>query len=130
MIKFSKREDYAFVLLNYLFKNNKKDFISLSEVALKYNISPNFLGNIANQLRKNKIIGAKEGKNGGYFLIKNPKKLKVGEILAIFSKNLLTDCFACPKEKFCETGKIWEKFNKEFLNKIYNLSFYQFINKK
>ncbi|MCL5432882.1 MAG: Rrf2 family transcriptional regulator [Patescibacteria group bacterium] len=130
MIKFSKREDYAFILLNYLVKNCKKDYISLSEVALKYNISPNFLRNIANLLRKNKIIGAKEGKNGGYFLTKDPKEIKVGEIFSIFSKNLLTDCIQCPKEKFCETGKIWEKFNKEFFDKIYNLSFYSFLNKK
>ncbi|MFH1832566.1 MAG: Rrf2 family transcriptional regulator [Candidatus Levyibacteriota bacterium] len=136
MIRFSKKEDYAMILLNELFKNYNKRLVPLSEVACNFNISALFLRNLANQLSKMKIIKAVEGKNGGYFLNKNPKELKIGEILGAFSDKPFLQCCSqslltrCPREKICQVSSIWKKINVEFLNKIYNLSFYEFINMK
>jgi len=133
MYRFSKKEDYAFILIAKLTQNYKKRLISLSEIAKEYNISPLFLRNLANNLRNNKIIGAIEGAKGGYFLLKNPKKIKVGEILNSLSSKALFECCSsrtCPREKICPAGFSWRKINKEFLDKIYNLSFTEFINKK
>lgn len=133
MIHFSKREDYAIILINKLAQNYNKRLVPLSEVAREYNISPLFLRNLANILRKNKIIGAIEGVKGGYFLLKNPKKIKVGDIFNSFSSKALFECCSsktCPREKICPAGSSWRKINKEILGKIYNLSLTEFINKK
>lgn len=136
MIRFSKKEDYAVILVNKLAVNYQKRLIPLSEISKEYKISVLFLRNLANELRKKGVIKAKEGKNGGYFLPKNPKNLKVGEVLKVFSQKPLLECcskskiFNCPKEKICHTKHIWRKINKDFLQKISNLTFDEFINYK
>lgn len=138
MLRFSKREDYAVILLSKLTKNYGKKLIPLSEVAREYKISVLFLRNLANELRNADIIKAIEGKNGGYFLQKDPKTLKMGEILQIFSKTPLLECCsfdqkhknACKKTSICDPGFIWRRLNKEFLENIYNLSLLEFTNYK
>lgn len=137
MIHFSKKEDYAVILVNELALNYKKRLIPLSEVAREYKISVLFLRNLVNILRKTGIVGAIEGKKGGYFLQKNPKTFKIGEILNAFSKKPMLECCPklkqfnlCPKEKICSTKHIWRKINREFLEKISNLTFDQFMNYK
>ncbi len=136
MLYFSKQEDYAIVLLTKLAKNYNGKRVSLTEIAREYNISLLFLRNLAQELRRSGIIKAKEGKNGGYFLDKDPKELKVGEVLGIFEKRPMLDCCSlsyvkkktkCSREKVCEVSKIWKKMNKEFLEKVSSLTFYDFI---
>ncbi len=140
MIKFSRREDYAVILVNKLAKEYDKRLVPLSEVAKEYNISVLFLRNLANELRLAGVIKAVEGKSGGYFLEKNPETLKMGEVLKVFSKESIFQCCPtgakaknqrhCPKESYCEAGNIWRQLNKEFLDKIYNLSLKEFMEYK
>lgn len=138
MLYFSKQEDYAIVLVTKLAKNYNKSLISLSEISKEYKISSLFLRNIANLLVRNGIIKAKEGKNGGYFLERDPKKLKVGKVLSAFEKRPMLECCSlsnklkkttCEKEKVCEVSRVWKKMNAEFLDKISKLTFYDFISK-
>lgn len=138
MIRLSKREDYAIILVNELARNYNKRLVPLSEIANEYSISVLFLRNLAHDLKNAGIIKATEGKTGGYYLVKKPKSLKMGEILSIFSKNQLLDCCttgksdkharSCPREDNCITGNVWRKLNKEFIDKIYNLSLMEFLN--
>lgn len=135
MIRFSRSEDYAVILVHTLAKSYKKRIVPLSEIAKQYKISILFLRNLANTLVHAGVIKAVEGKNGGYFLQKNPKQLKVGEVITAFShKQMLLCCPTgqmhagkCPKESFCETKTIWRKLNEEFLSKISNLSLEEFM---
>lgn len=139
MIKFSRREDYAIILVNSLARNYNKRLVPLSEIAKEYSISLLFLRNLAVELRNAGIIKAVEGKSGGYYLTKAPSILKMGDILKIFAKNQLLACCpsdskhhtrVCPKEEYCITGNIWRQLNKEFLDKVYNLTLTEFINYK
>lgn len=135
MIRFSRKEDYAIILINKLVENYKKRLVPLSEVAREYKISLLFLRNLANDLRQAGVVKAVEGKSGGYFLEKSPKVLKVGHVLSLFTNKPMLECChigisgksICPKESFCQTGFIWRKLNKEFLEKIYNLSLLEFV---
>lgn len=139
MIKFSKKEDYALILLTRLFLGYKKRVIPLSEIAKGYKISLPLLRNLAFELSSKNIISAKEGKGGGYFLAKDPKKIKIGEVLFLFSKKPMLECCPssllksktkCSREAFCKPKNTWQKINREFLDKIENLTLYQFINYK
>jgi|SRR3989344_4006376 len=137
MISFSKREDYSILLISALAVNYKKRLIPLSEIAKEYKISVLFLRNLANNLRKKDIIGAVEGKNGGYFLNKDPKKFKIGEILTLFSKKPIIRCCSnlkdiekCRIKDVCRPGFAWRKINKEFLDKISKLTILEFMNYK
>lgn len=137
MIRFSRREDYAVILITALAERFNKKPVPLSRIARKYRISLLFLRNLANELRKKNIIGAIEGRNGGYFLKKNPKELLMGDVLKSFSSTPVLPCCSagmskthlgtCPKEAFCEPGFIWRRLNKEFFDKISNLTISEFI---
>ncbi len=143
MIRFSRREDYAVILVTSLAKTFGKRLVSLSEIAKEYNISLLFLRNVANDLRAYGLVRGVEGKNGGYTLEKNPQTLKMGEVLKAFSTEPLLQCCTqfskkshsdkgshCPQEGFCRAGYIWRKLNKEFLDRVSNLTIEQFINYK
>ncbi|GEM_PF-610935 len=144
MIRFSKREDYAVILVTALAEQYNKRLVSLSEIASSYRISLLFLRNVASDLRHTGIVQAIEGKKGGYHLTKNPKTLKIGEILKAFSTEPLLACCStlsdspfgeiakhakgrCPQEGFCRTGYIWRKLNKEFLERVSSLSVHDFM---
>lgn len=147
MIRFSRREDYAVILVTTLAQNYGHGLVSLSEVAKSYKLSLLFLRNVANDLRNKGIVRAIEGKKGGYELSKNPKNLKMGEVLKAFSTESLLNCCSafsemdaslknvadhvkgkCPQEGFCRTGYIWRKMNREFLERISSLSIDEFMN--
>jgi len=139
MIRFSRREDYSVILVNTLVQNYNKRLVPLSEVAKEYSISLLFLRNLAGNLREAGIIKAVEGKNGGYFLAKDPKTLKVGDVLKIFVTKPMFECCTfgqthtqkkCPKKSFCDPGFVWRKLNQEFIEKIYNMNFEEFVNKR
>lgn len=136
MIKFSRREDYAIILINKLAEEHDKRLVPLSEIAQEYSISLLFLRNLAQEMRRAGLIKAIEGKTGGYYLTREPQKIKMGEVLSIFSKNQLLECCpvnqkthtrTCPKKDSCVTGNVWRQLNKEFLDKIYNLSVIEFM---
>ena len=139
MIKFSRREDYAIIMINKLAQEYGKRLIPLSEIAEEYSISLLFLRNLAQEMRRAGLIKAVEGKTGGYYLTKEPQKIKMGNVLCIFSKNQLLECCpvtqksharSCPKKDSCITGNIWRQLNKEFLDKIYSLSLIDFMTTK
>lgn len=138
MLSFSKSEDYTMIILSELAKNYKKRLVPLSKIAKENKISILFLRNLANELRRAGIITAVEGKNGGYLLQNDPRILKVKKILGVFSKKPFLECCPlgkrhsgiCKKAQSCEPGFIWRRLNKEFLEKIYNLSLLEFINYK
>lgn len=137
MIRFSRREDYAVILVTKLAEAFEKQLIPLSSIAKEYKLSLLFLRNVANDLRAKGLISAVEGKNGGYSLKKNPKVLKMGEVLKAFTTEPLLACCSsfetsihsnkCPQTGFCRTGYIWRKLNREFLERVSSLSVREFM---
>jgi len=134
MIRFSRSEDYAIILVNKLAEEYNKRLVSLTEISQEYDISLFFLRNLANTLRTKGLIKATEGKYGGYYLTKDPKKIKMGEILKIFSQEDDIACCSgnnhkriCPQQKNCIAGNTWRKLNKEFIDRVYNLTLSEFI---
>lgn len=138
MLHFSKQEDYAIILLTKLAENYNKKIIPLSQIAKEYNLPVLFLRNLANGLRSSGFIKAIEGKKGGYLLSKDPKSIRLGEILRVFSKKPMLECcpigkqekIKCEKTSFCSSGFLLRKLNKEFLDKIHSLNLSDFVKNK
>lgn len=140
MIRFVRREDYALVIVGMLAHEYKKRPVPLSLIAKEYEISLLFLRNLANELRDAGVIKAIEGKDGGYYLTKNPRRIKMGEILRIFSKGQDIACCPlgkkgshkrrCPKKKSCLAGNTWRRLNKEFIDRVHKLSLQDFLEYK
>lgn len=135
MIRFSRDEDYSIILINELAKHYNKRLVPLSEVAKDYSISLYYLRNLANKLVHGGIIKAVEGKKGGYFLQKDPKKMTVGEVLKVFFHEPLTACCSnwknrskCERnDNYCDTITEWRKVNEKFMQKLSLLSLDAFL---
>ncbi len=79
----SKKSQYAFKALSYLTEHYKQGPVLISEIAKKKKIPLKFLENILLELKKAGILGSKKGKGGGYYLQKDPAKVKVATIIRL-----------------------------------------------
>src|SRR5690625_7968174 len=79
----SNKTKYGIKALLYIHKNNEEVPIPISKIATDENIPRKFLESILLTLRKGKILGAKQGKYGGYYLLKDAEDIYMSEILRI-----------------------------------------------
>src|SRR5258705_8547803 len=79
----SKKSQYAFRALTMLTEKYKEGPVLISEIAKKKKIPLKFLENILLELKKADILGSKKGKGGGYFLKKDPAKVKMATIIRL-----------------------------------------------
>lgn len=99
-MKFSSKARYGLRVMCELgksYKNNEP--MSSSKLANLARVSQNYIEKILSSLKKQNIIIAKQGLNGGYELSLPPKELSVGKILTALEGPLYTsDCI----EKKCD----------------------------
>ena len=79
----SKKSQYAFKALTYLTERYGKGPVLISEISKKKKIPLKFLENILLELKKAGILDSKKGKGGGYFLKKDPSKIKVASVIRL-----------------------------------------------
>jgi len=60
----------------------------VKDISRRQGISPRYLEQIFQKLRKARIVGSKRGPSGGYFLSKKPEEITVGEIVRITEGNI------------------------------------------
>lgn len=81
----SKKSQYAFKALGYLAGKYKQGPVLISEIAKKKKIPLKFLENILLELKKADILDSKKGKGGGYFLKKDPEKVKMSTVIRLIN---------------------------------------------
>ncbi len=77
----SKRSQYALKALSYLTEKYQKGPVLISEISKKKKIPLKFLENILLELKSIGVLDSKKGKGGGYFLIKQPAKIRVADVI-------------------------------------------------
>jgi len=113
MFTVSTKSGYGFIVMLEMAKNYQKGFVSLVDIAENKKLSAGYLLQIVQPLVKAKLIKSKEGKGGGYRLVKDPKKISVLEILETLEgpvnavKCLNKDHKKCPAFSVCDAKNIW-----------------------
>ncbi|WP_034923585.1 RrF2 family transcriptional regulator [Gillisia sp. CAL575] len=112
----SKKTKYGIKALSYLAKRTDKSPVQTAEIARSENISPKFLESILLTLRKSGFLGAKKGKGGGYYLIKDPNEIQMTTVIRVLegpiamlpcvSLNYYEKCEDCPDELTCSVHKL------------------------
>ena len=107
----SKKTKYGIKALTYLAKQENKTPVQIATIAKSENISQKFLESILLTLKKSGFLGSKKGKGGGYYLLKEPKAIKMASVMRILegpiamlpcvSLNFYEKCNDCPDEKTC-----------------------------
>jgi Rrf2 family protein len=93
----------------------------VKDISRRQGISPRYIEQIFQKLKKAGIIGSKRGPSGGYFLNKKPDEISVGEIIRITEGNLNpVICLSpidkrkpCEKSGNCVTQIIWNEAGKK-----------------
>ena len=80
-MKISYKGDYALKTMIKLTLNYNKGVLSIQELAKKGDIPEKFLEQILLSLKKGGFVDSKRGVNGGYFLVKSPEKITVGDVI-------------------------------------------------
>lgn len=113
-MKISTRGRYAIRVMLDLAENNTGEYIPLSDIAKRQQISEKYLEAIVAMLVKNKLLTALRGKGGGYKLTKQPDEYNIGEILKVTEGAFApVACLEntpnqCERVEECRTIKMWE----------------------
>ncbi|WP_082377081.1 RrF2 family transcriptional regulator [Chryseobacterium indologenes] len=111
----SKRCKYALKAMVRLARNYNQGFLPTSVIAQDENIPKKFLEQILLELKRAKLVNSKQGKVGGYYLLKSPDEVSLADIYRIFdgpialtpcvSLNFYEACDDCVDEAVCYLRK-------------------------
>jgi Rrf2 family protein len=128
----SKKTKYGLKALTYLAKQENNQPVQIGVISKSENISQKFLESILLTLRKNGFLGSKKGKGGGYYLLKDPKDIKMSSIMRILegpiamvpcvSLNFYEKCNDCPDENACAVHNLMIEVRDSTLNIFNNKS--------
>lgn len=112
----SKKTKYGIKALTYIARQPARKPVQTAEIAESENISLKFLESIMVQLRKSGFLGAKKGKGGGYYLIKDPAEIPMTAVIRILegpiamvpcvSLNYYEKCDDCRDEITCSVHQL------------------------
>jgi len=122
----SKKTKYGIKALTFLAKQEDKVPVQIAKISESENISLKFLESILLTLRKNGFLGSKKGKGGGYYLLRDPKNIKMTEVMRVLegpiamvpcvSLNFYEKCDDCPDENLCAINKLMLKVRDNTLS--------------
>jgi len=133
----SKKTKYGLKALGYLAKQEPNKPIQISTIAESENISQKFLESILLTIRKAGFLGSKKGKGGGYYLLKEPKEIKIASIYRILegpiamvpcvSLNFYEKCSDCTSEEECNVNHLMIQIRDNTLAILENNTLADFI---
>lgn len=115
--KFRKKTDYGLIMVSLLAQREGEKVMSVREMQ-ELGLPRSFLVKIAKDLVDNKIVGAKEGRGGGYYLKANPKKTTLKRVVeALEGKVGTASCvvhgYLCPLADKCPNKRIMEVLTED-----------------
>ena len=93
-MKLTTKGRYAVMAMADLASNSNAKPISLTEIALRQNISLAYLEQIFIKLKNKKLVKSSRGATGGYTLEKPASEIKLSNIIALGIKSILGDSFS------------------------------------
>lgn len=100
----TKKAQYALYALRYLAFKKDKGPVLIKEIVEAEFLPQKFIEAILVDLKNAGFVNSKKGKNGGYYLIKEPKEINFADIIRIFDGAIAL----LP----CATYKYYEKCDK------------------
>ena len=136
----SKKCSYAIHALVYLAERMDQGPIHIQEISEKKHIPRKFLEAILLELNRAKVIGAKRGKGGGYFLKKKPEQINLIDIIRLMdgaiallpcvSLNYYEPCNECEDEETCGLRNVLIHIRDETLGILSRSTLAQIVRKE
>ena len=128
-MKLTTKGRYAVMAMADLAANENIKPVSLNEIALRQNISLSYLEQLFLKLKNNNLVKSVRGPQGGYVLERNPKDIKLSNI--IFAVDEVVKTLNCKKDskKGC-SGKSFKCITHSLWADLENHINFFFENKK
>ena len=130
-MKLTTKGRYAVMAMADLASNQELKPVSLNEISLRKNISLSYLEQLFSKLKSEKLVKSIRGPLGGYRLEKNPRDIKISNIISAVDEQIKTlNCKKDSKKSCngktvkCITHNLWDDLenhiNEFFENKNLN----------
>ena len=115
---FSKKCELGLQAVLLLSIKNKAKIFNATEISNELKVPKEFVSKVLQTLTDSGIVGSKKGKNGGFYLAKNPKEIRLNEIVeAIDGFEVFQQCVlgfpGCSNNKPCPVHNTWGKIRDE-----------------
>ena len=122
-MKFSTKAEYGLKAMTNLAQCYPEQK-TIGEIANQENISQKYLERLMGILRNGGVVSSVKGKQGGYTLAKDPKKIPVGEIIEILDGDIAPmRCVGkfCASEHKCPSSIVWNKLGMQIKKTLYDI---------
>ncbi|BDX36981.1 Rrf2 family transcriptional regulator [Tenuifilaceae bacterium CYCD] len=136
----SNKTRYAILALTKLSAEYGKGAIQIGDIAEAERIPKRFLENILLELKNMGLLGSKLGKNGGYFLLKDPSSINLAEIVRHFegtiamlycvSEKAYQPCDLCKNEDSCRIKSTFKIIRDNTFEILSNTTFRDLVEDK
>lgn len=135
-MKVSTRARYSIRLMTYLADHADRDHpTGLKEIAEKQGLSMKYLEQLVVPLKNASLIKSVAGKYGGYLLTRQPKDIRISEIVEtaigpIKLLNCLDLDHACQFKENCASRRMWNLINTRIVDVLNDFSLEDLSEKK
>ncbi len=122
-MKLTTKGRYAVMAMADLAANQNGKPVSLNDISLRQNISLSYLEQLFSKLRNEKLVKSIRGPSGGYILEKNPKEIRISNIIFAVDEQIKT--LNCKKDSKkgcngktikCITHNLWDDLENHINN--------------
>ena len=122
-MKLTTKGRYAVMAMADLAANQNGKPVSLNDISLRQNISLSYLEQLFSKLRNEKLVKSVRGPSGGYILEKNPKEIRISNIIFAVDEQVKT--LNCNKDSKkgcngktikCITHNLWDDLENHINN--------------
>tara|TARA_B100000029_G_C16965160_1_gene737801 strand:+ start:50 stop:475 length:426 start_codon:yes stop_codon:yes gene_type:complete len=136
-MKLTTKGRYAVMAMADLAANQQLNPVSLNDISLRQNISLSYLEQLFSKLKNEKLVKSVRGPSGGYVLEKNPKDIKISNIIFAVDEQVKT--LSCKKESKkgcqgrsvkCITHHLWEDLEEHINHFFENVTLNDLVKQK
>ena len=136
-MKLTTKGRYAVMAMADLASNQDLKPVSLNDISLRQNISLSYLEQLFSKLKSKKLVKSTRVPSGGYLLEKNPKDIKISNIIFAVDEQVRT--LSCKKESKkgcqgrtvkCITHHLWADLEEHINGFFDNVSLNDLVKQK
>ena len=136
-MKLTTKGRYAVMAMADLASYQNGKPVSLIDISLRQNISLAYLEQLFSKLKNEKLVKSVRGASGGYVLEKNPKDIKISNIIFAVDEQVKT--LNCKRESKkgcngrttkCITHNLWDELEQHINNFFDNVSLNDLLKQK
>lgn len=135
-MKMSTKGRYAVMAMIDIAMHSDGEPVSLAEIAMRQDISQEYLEQLFGKLRKAKLVDSARGPGGGYRLARLPAETPIAAIISAVDEELqFTRCDGdavegCVKGERCNAHDLWSSLGRQMMNFLSSVTLEDVVEKR